>query len=217
MHEGGNRSGEPEKYERGDVAKGFAEADVVVERTFKTPCEIHTPLEPHGSVAKWDGDRLTVWDTNQGVFDVRGALAQWLQMPLTSVRVISNYMGGGFGSKLEPGKYTVIAALLARKTGRPVRCFLSREETFLCVGNRPPNTLTLKAGAKKDGTLTALQLTGLGTSGAYPDGSGAGYQVTDLYPARTCAPRRRTSSSTRARRAPSARRASRSARGRSSR
>jgi CO/xanthine dehydrogenase Mo-binding subunit len=90
-------------------------------------------------------------------------------------------MGGGFGSKIEPGKYTMIAALLARKTGRPVRCFLSREESFLCVGNRPPNTLTLKAGAKKDGTMTALQLTGLGTSGAYPEGSGAGYLVTDLY------------------------------------
>jgi xanthine dehydrogenase YagR molybdenum-binding subunit len=181
VHEGGNRSGEPDKYERGDVVKGFAEADVVVERTFKTPCEIHTPMEPHGSVAKWDGGRLTVWDTNQGVFDVRGGLAQWLQMPLTSVRVISKYMGGGFGSKIEPGKYTVIAALLARTTGRPVRCFLSREESFLCVGNRPPNTLTLKAGAKRDGTLVALQLTGLGTSGAYPDGSSAGYLVTDLY------------------------------------
>ncbi|HUL75669.1 MAG TPA: xanthine dehydrogenase family protein molybdopterin-binding subunit [Vicinamibacteria bacterium] len=181
VHDSGNRNGEPDKYERGDVAKGFAEAEVVVERTFKTPCEIHTPMEPHGSVAKWDGGRLTVWDTNQGVFDIRSGLAQWLQMPLTSVRVISKYMGGGFGSKLEPGKYTVIAALLARKTGRPVRCFLSREESFLCVGNRPPNTLTLKAGAKKDGTLLALQLTGLGTSGAYPDGSGAGYLVTDLY------------------------------------
>ncbi|HXK08842.1 MAG TPA: xanthine dehydrogenase family protein molybdopterin-binding subunit [Vicinamibacteria bacterium] len=181
VHDAGNRNGEPERYERGDVARGFAEAHVVVERTFKTPCEIHTPMEPHGSVAKWDGGRLTVWDTNQGVFDIRSGLAQWLQMPLTSVRVISTYMGGGFGSKLEVGKYTAIAALLARRTGRPVRCFLSREESFLCVGNRPPNTLTLKAGAKKDGTLTALQLTGLGTSGAYPDGSSAGYMVSDLY------------------------------------
>jgi CO/xanthine dehydrogenase Mo-binding subunit len=181
VHDGGNRNGEPEKYERGDVAKGFAEADVVVERTFRTPCEIHTPMEPHGSVAKWDGSRLTVWDSNQGVFDIRSALAQWLQLPLASVRVISRYMGGGFGSKIEPGKYTMIAALLARKTGRPVRCFVTRAESFLCVGNRPPNTLTLKAGVKKDGTLTALQLTGVGTSGAYPDGSGAGYLVTDLY------------------------------------
>src|SRR5512143_275247 len=181
VHDGGNRNGEPDKYERGDVAKGFAQADVVVERTFRTPCEIHTPMEPHGSVAKWDGDRLTVWDTNQGVFDVRGGLAQWLQLPLTSVRVISKYMGGGFGSKIEPGKYTMIAALLARKTGRPVRCFVTREDSFLCVGNRPPATVTLKAGAKKDGTLTALQLTGLGTSGAYPEGSGTAYLVTDLY------------------------------------
>jgi CO/xanthine dehydrogenase Mo-binding subunit len=181
VHDGGNRTGEPDKYERGDVTKGFAEADVVVERTFRTPCEIHTPMEPHGSVAKWDGDRLTVWDSNQGAFDIRGGVAQYLQLPLTSVRVISKYMGGGFGSKLEPGKYTVIAALLAKKTGRPVRCFVTREDSFLCVGNRPPNTLTLKAGAKKDGTLTAFQLTGIGTSGAYPDGSGAGYLVTDLY------------------------------------
>ena len=181
VHDGGNQNGQPDKYERGDVAKGFKEADVVVERTFRTPCEIHTPMEPHGSVAKWDGDRLTVWDTNQGVFDVRGGLAQWLQLPLTSVRVISRYMGGGFGSKIEPGKYTMIAALLARKTGRPVRCFVTREDSFLCVGNRPPATVTLKAGAKKDGTLTALQLTGLGTSGAYPEGSGTAYLVTDLY------------------------------------
>ncbi len=181
VHEGGNRNGEPDKYERGDVAKGFAEAAVVVERTFRTPCEIHTPMEPHGSVAKWDGDRLTVWDTNQGVFDIRSGLAQWLQLPLTSVRVISKYMGGGFGSKIEPGKYTMIAALLARKTGRPVRCFVSREDSFLCVGNRPPATVTLKAGAKKDATLTAFQLTGLGTSGAYPEGSGTAYLVTDLY------------------------------------
>jgi len=93
VHEGGNRSGEPDKYERGDVAKGFAEAEVVVERTFKTPCEIRTLEEPHGSVAKRDGGRLTVWDTNQGVFDVRGGLGQWLQLPLTSVRVISKYRG----------------------------------------------------------------------------------------------------------------------------
>ena len=84
----------------------------------------------------------------------------------------------------------MIAALLARKTGRPVRCFVSREESFLYVGNRPPNTLTLKAGARKDGTLTALQLTGLGTSGAYPDGSGASYLVTDRYSPMTMAPER---------------------------
>ena len=112
LHEGGNRAGEPEKYERGDVAKGFAEAEAVVEMTFRTPCEIHTPMETHGSVVKWEGDRLTIRDTNQGVFDLRSAYAQYFQLPLGNVRVISQYMGGGFGSKLEPGKYTLAAALL---------------------------------------------------------------------------------------------------------
>src|SRR5512139_34433 len=181
LHEGGNRVGEAERYERGDVAKGFAEAEAVVEMTFRTPCEIHTPMETHGSVVKWEGDRLIIHDTNQGVFDLRSAYAQYFQLPLSNVRVVSEYMGGGFGSKLEPGKYTLAAALLSRQTGRPVKCFLSREETFLCVGNRPPNVLNMKVGARKDGTLTALQLIGLGTGGAYPEGSDAGYLASDLY------------------------------------
>lgn len=181
LHEGGNRAGEPEKHERGDVAKGFTEAEAVVEMTFRTPCEIHTPMETHGSVVKWEGDRLIIHDTNQGVFDLRSAYAQYFQLPLGNVRVVSTYMGGGFGSKLEPGKYTLAAALLSRQTGRPVKCFLSREENFLCVGNRPPNVLKMKVGAKKDGTLTALQLIGIGTGGAYPEGSDAGYLTSDLY------------------------------------
>jgi xanthine dehydrogenase YagR molybdenum-binding subunit len=181
VHEGGNRVGEPDKYERGDVAKGFAEAAAVVEMSFRTPCEIHSPMETHGSVVRWEGDRLIIHDTNQGVFDLRSAYAQYFQLPLSHVRVVSEYMGGGFGSKLEPGKYTLAAALLSRQTGRPVKLFLSREENFLCVGNRPPNTLRMKVGARKDGTLTAIQLVGVGTGGAYPEGSDAGYLASDLY------------------------------------
>jgi xanthine dehydrogenase YagR molybdenum-binding subunit len=181
IHEGGNRVGEPSHYERGDVKAGFASADAVVEMTFDTPCEVHTPLERHGSVARWDGDELTVWDTTQGVFIPQEALAQYFRLPLSKVRVESHYMGGGFGSKVEPSKHNVIAAALARRTGRPVRCFVSREESFLCVGNRPPNRLTLKAGAKKDGTLRALDLVTLGTSGAYVDDASNGFLVTDLY------------------------------------
>jgi CO/xanthine dehydrogenase Mo-binding subunit len=102
VHEGGNRAGEPARYERGDVVAGFAEADAVVEMSFETPCEIHTPLERHGSVARWDGDQLTVWDTTQGVFIPQEALAQYFRLPLNKVRVLSRYMGGGFGSKVEP-------------------------------------------------------------------------------------------------------------------
>jgi CO/xanthine dehydrogenase Mo-binding subunit len=181
VHEGGNRQREPRPQARGDVAQGFAGADAVVERTFRTACQIHTPMELHVSIADWDGDRLTVWDSSQGVFGQRADLADALGLPLANVRVICHYMGGGFGSKLDLGKYSVIAALLAHQTARPVKVAVPREESFLCVGNRPAHTMTLKAGVKKDGTLTALQLTGVGTVGAYPAGATGGYQVLDLY------------------------------------
>jgi xanthine dehydrogenase YagR molybdenum-binding subunit len=184
IHTGGNLVSEPTVSSRGDVAKGFAEADVVLEETYRTSCEIHTPMEVHGSVAHWEGDRLTVWDTNQGAFPIQSALANSLKMPLSKVRIIAHYMGGAFGSKQELSKYTVIAAILAKKTGSPVKLFLTREETFLCVGNRPAHSMKLKAGVMKDGTLTALQLTGLGETGAYPGGSArtaVGYQIQDLY------------------------------------
>ena len=146
----GNKDGETRIRERGDIAKGFAESDVVVEETYRTSTEIHTPLETHASVAQWDGNKLTVWDSTQGVFDIQKSLAQALNLPLSSVRVIGHYMGGGFGSKLELGKYTVIAALLAKITARPVKICLSREESFLCTGNRPANVMKLKAGVKND-------------------------------------------------------------------
>jgi len=181
VHEGGNRMREPRPQARGDVAQGFAEADAVVERTFSTQCQIHTPMELHVSIADWDGDRLTVWDSSQGVFGQRAEIADALGLPLANVRVICHYMGGGFGSKLDLGKYSVIGALLSRQTARPVKIAVSREETFLCVGNRPAHTMTLKAGVKKDGTLTALELTGVGVVGAYPAGATGGSQVLDLY------------------------------------
>lgn len=182
VQEGGNRFGEPSVYQRGDLAAGFAAADVVIENTYHTPTVFHTAMEVHGSVVQWDGDRLTVWDTTQGVFNRRIELAQIFKMPLSSIRVVSLYMGGGFGSKLEVGKYTVIAALFARMTNRPVKIFLSREETFLCAGNRPANRIWLKAGVKKDGTLTALEARFSGPAGAYPSWDAlSSYQISDLY------------------------------------
>lgn len=171
----------PSKYERGNVDSAFAQSGAVVEMTFRTSCEIHTPMEIHGSVAKWDGGHLTVWDSTQGVFAIQQGLAQVLKLPMSHVRVIGHYMGGGFGSKLELGKYTVIAALFARKTARPVKLFLTREESYLCVGNRPSTTIVMKAGATKDGQLTALQLTNVAAAGAYPGGTWVGSQAADLY------------------------------------
>ena len=183
IHPEGNRVGPPRAYERGDVARGFAEADVVLAENYRTECEIHSPMEPHGCVANWDGDRLTIWESTQGVYAVQKTVAEVLKLPLSRVRVIGHYMGGGFGSKLQAGKYTVITALLARIAGRPVKMTLSREETFLAVGNRPPSNMTLKAGVKRDGTLTALDFACIGTGGAYPAGgtSLVDWQVRDLY------------------------------------
>jgi len=183
IHQGGNRSGETQVYERGNVEKGFAEADVVLEERYRTESELHTPAELHGCVAKWDGDHLTVWESTQGVYAVQARVAEVLGLPLANVRVIGHYMGGGFGSKLQAGKYTIIAALLAKKTAQPVKLLLTREETFLCVGNRPPSNMRLKAGVKRDGTLTALDFTCICSGGAYPAGgtSLVDWQVRDLY------------------------------------
>ena len=186
LHGTSNRVGETQVTERGNVAAGFLASDVVLEETFRTPCELHTPTEPHGLVARWEGNRLTVWDSTQGVFFVQSGVAEALKLPLAAVRAVCHYMGGGFGSKIELSKHTVIAALLARMTGCPVKIVLSREETFEAVGNRPANTMRLKAGIRRDGTLTALHMTTMGTGGAYlGDGvGGVDWQVRDLY---TCA------------------------------
>ena len=181
VHEGGNRVGEPSVRERGDLEAGFAEADIVIERTYRTACEIHAPMEPHGSVAKWDGNRLTVWDSTQGVYAVQRGVADALGLALANVRVIGHYLGGGFGAKLEVGKYTVIAALMARTAGRPVKIFLPREDCMLATGNRPANTMTIKIGAKSDGTLTAIDYRSIGSYGAYPGGAGTSTLAAYLY------------------------------------
>ena len=183
VRDGGNVIAAPKPYERGDVTAAFAAADVVVEHVFHTPCELQNALEPHGCVAKWDGPRLTVWESTQGVYGVQGDVARALKIPLANIRVIGHYVGGGFGAKLSSGKYSVIAALAARKTGRPARLFLTREQVCRSMGNRPANTMTLKAGAKKDGTLVALQSKVLGSGGAYSEGGtgSADFVIRELY------------------------------------
>jgi CO/xanthine dehydrogenase Mo-binding subunit len=146
-------------------------------------------METFCSVARWDGDRLTVWDSTQGVFDRQQEIARFLDLPLSQVRVVSHYMGGGFGSKLSTGKYTIIAALMARRTGRPVKVALPREDTFRCVGNRPAQVITVKGGVKRDGTLVGLDLTNLGEAGAYEYHAWVGSLLFYLY---TCPNVRRT-------------------------
>jgi xanthine dehydrogenase YagR molybdenum-binding subunit len=174
---------EPQVTERGDIAAGFAEADVILDEVYTVDYQIHTALEPHGAVARWDGGKLTVWESLQGVYGSQRQIAASLGLPHSHVRVIGHYVGGGFGAKLATGKYSIIAALLARQSARPVKLFLTREETMLCVGNRPGGRMRLKAGAKKDGNLTALEFEALASGGAYAS-SGTGlwdWQIRDLY------------------------------------
>ncbi len=167
-------------YKRGDIEKGFAEADVVLERTYKTAVEIHHPAETHGSIAKWEGERLTVWDSTQAIHSVRDGLARALNIPAGRARVIKQYMGGGFGSKLGVNDYTVAAAMLAKETKKPVKIILSRKENSLCVGNRPSSMQTIKGGVKKDGNLTALYLKNY-TSGGIGRGDRCSEPLIDVY------------------------------------
>ena len=168
------------EYARGDVEKGFKEADVIFEQTYKTSWEVHQPTETHGSLAKWDGDDLTVWDSTQAVQSVRDGLAGGLSMPASRIKVIKHYMGGGFGSKLGVNDHTIFAARLAKETGRPVRILLTRQENSYCVGYRPTAWMTVKAGAKKDGTLTALTLKNY-NCGGIGRGDRCATPFTDVY------------------------------------
>jgi CO/xanthine dehydrogenase Mo-binding subunit len=152
----GSLLGEPTRYERGDCDRGLAEADVVVEAEYRTQTVLHNSMEPHQSVCHWGDDTLTVYTSTQWIWGVRADVAGALGLPEDKVRVVCEFMGGGFGSKNGAGDFTFIAAELAKRTGRPVRCALNRREENLDAGNRNATIQRLVAGARSDGTLTAL-------------------------------------------------------------
>jgi CO/xanthine dehydrogenase Mo-binding subunit len=143
-------------YERGDFQRGLAEADVVVEAEYRTQVVLHNSLETHQSVVEWEGDGVTVYISTQFIWGVRAEVAEQLGLPQDKVRVVCEAMGGGFGAKNGPGDYTYIAAELAKRTGRPVKCALTRREENLATGNRNATIQRLTAAARSDGTLTAL-------------------------------------------------------------
>ncbi len=183
IHEGGNvpkRRGHM-TYNRGDLDEGIKNSDVVIEEKYITEVAVHNPTEPHCSVVKWEDEQLTVWDSTQGVFSVRDSIARSLKIPESKVRVITEYMGGGFGGKLGAGKYSIMAALVSKEIKRPVKVVLDRKEENLAVGNRPDSYQTIKVGAKRDGTIMALGLTNYGSMGAYPAGTGAHWPLRSLY------------------------------------
>jgi xanthine dehydrogenase YagR molybdenum-binding subunit len=177
---GPNRSG-PLGPPRGDVAAGVAAADVVVDATYRTQVQTHSAMETHGVVADWRADGLTVYASTQGTATVRDELAEVFKLPKSQVRVITEFMGGGFGAKFGVGNFGVLAANLSKKAGAPVRMMLDRREEHTAVGNRPSSVQHLRIGAKKDGTLTAIHLDAYGTAGA-GTGAGSGGPAKNMYP-----------------------------------
>jgi len=147
---------ETRRYSRGDVDAGFAQADVIVEGEFRTQVVLHNALETHQAVCRWEGETLEVYISTQFIWGVRDSISNQLDLPPDRVRVVCNYMGGGFGAKNSPGDHTYIAIALAGQTGRPVHCALTRREENLAAGNRNATIQRLRAGARSDGTLVAL-------------------------------------------------------------
>jgi len=168
IHSQGNIiGGKPFILERGNLEKGFQEADLVYEGRYYTPMLQHVTAEPRVCVAHWDRGKLTVWDSLQYTFGLQAGLAHIFKIPMSKVRVICDFMGGGFGDKVAPERYNVLASILSMKTGHPVRIEFSREENFLATHHRYPTICYLKYGAKKDGTLTAIQAKVIADMGAY--------------------------------------------------
>jgi CO/xanthine dehydrogenase Mo-binding subunit len=146
----------PDHYDRGDLDRGLADADVVVEAEYRTQVVLHNAMETHQAICHWEDDGITVYISTQYIWGIRSTMAERLGLPEDKVRVVCHAMGGGFGAKNGPGDYTSIAAELARRTGRPVKCALTRREENVATGNRNATIQRLVAGAKADGTLTAL-------------------------------------------------------------
>src|SRR5262245_35323478 len=161
-----------------DVAAGFGQAAHVVEQTSSTHVITHVCLETRGTVCEWDGDRLTAWVSTQGVHQCAQGFAQALGIPQPNVRVITQYMGGGFGSKFAPDAQGIICARLAKAAGAPVKLMLDRKEEHLDTGNRPSAFAQIKAGVSADGMLTAFDAQSWGTGGA---GQGANFPLPYLY------------------------------------
>jgi xanthine dehydrogenase YagR molybdenum-binding subunit len=169
----------PERKIIGDIQKGFAEADVTVEGEYFTQVQTHSALETHGFVVDWKPEEVTVYASTQGTSSVRSEFADVFKLPKSKVRVITEYMGGGFGAKFGAGNEGVVAANLSRKANAPVKLMLDRRQEHI-VCNRPDSHQRLRIGAKRDGTLTAIELISYGTAGV-GTGAGTAGPATNLY------------------------------------
>jgi xanthine dehydrogenase YagR molybdenum-binding subunit len=161
-------SGPPES-RVGDFAGAFAAAPVQFDATYTTPDQTHAMMEPHASIAQWKGDKLTVWTSNQMIAWSVGDMAKTLGIPKENVRLVSPFVGGGFGGKLFVRADAVLAALGARAVQRPVKVALQRPLMINNTTHRPATIQRIRLGATRDGKITAIAHEGW--SGNLPDGS----------------------------------------------
>ncbi|MFD9510041.1 xanthine dehydrogenase family protein molybdopterin-binding subunit [Streptomyces mirabilis] len=147
--------GEPTDYARGDAEAGLRSSAVRLDLTYELARNHHNPMEPHATIARWDGDKLTVWDKTQWVMGTHDELAAVFDLPADSVRVISPFVGGGFGSGLRCWPHTVVAALAARVARRPVKLVLSRRQMYFGTGFRPSYEYRLRLDSDRRGRLNA--------------------------------------------------------------
>jgi xanthine dehydrogenase molybdenum-binding subunit len=164
----------------GDLEKGFKEADQIFEDTYISKHVNNAQLERRVSVAKWEAGKLTVYASTQGVSNARTDIAKDFGLPLSKVRVVSKYMGGGFGNKNQAQDYDYMAAVLAKVSGQPVKLEFTREDDYIGMHGRWSSEQHYKIGVKKDGTITAVQLDAITNMGAYRKQSG-NLSGTDFY------------------------------------
>ena len=142
---------------RGDFSKGLAGAQVSMEETYTTPVYHHNPMEPHATIAEWSGDKLTLYDATQSVIGSRNAIAQMLGILPDKVRLISYFLGGGFGCKGFTWPHSVLAPMAAKHVGRPVKIVLTRMQMFTCNGRRSRTIQKLELGSGNNGKLDAIR------------------------------------------------------------
>ena len=164
----------------GDVEQGFKEADRVFEDTYITKHVNNAQLERRVSIAQWDAGKLTVYASTQGVSNARSDLAKDFNLPLSKVRVVCKYMGGGFGNKNQAQDYDYMAAMLAKVAAKPVKLEFTREDDYIGMHGRWSSEQHYKIGVKKDGTITAVSLDAVTNMGAYRKQSG-NLSGTDFY------------------------------------
>jgi xanthine dehydrogenase YagR molybdenum-binding subunit len=159
----------PVNTSRGDADAGLSQGPTRLDAVYTTPYEHHNPMEPHATLARWDGPNLTLYDATQGVSGAKSAVSKILGIPEANVRVICPFVGGGFGCKGSVWSHVVLAAMAAKQTGRPVRLVLERPQMWGIIGNRPFTEQRIQVAAREDGTLTGMRHDSISTTSTFED------------------------------------------------